>query len=223
MRRKIFGLLPVPRLSEIPESFLRYLDVNFKRIEDALTELFNTIPPGTVAATYSVTAPTGWLFLRGQSVSAVDYPALAEAMGVTGTFSLPDTRGKVIVGLHPSDTDWDTLGELRGAKTVALSMAEMPTHDHLYGAIGTQYTLENSGDPHVHNSNGNQFVRTSAAPVTTLGGGGQGVDYITDTSNESDPHLHEMPGHDHGNVAQGSGTAHNNIQPSIVMNYMIKT
>lgn len=49
--------------------------------------------PGTVVYTMSTIAPTGWLELNGQLVDSQRHPDLANALGKTGTFSLPDLIG----------------------------------------------------------------------------------------------------------------------------------
>ena len=87
--------------------------------------------------------------------------------------------GRVMVGLDSGDTDFDTVEETGGAKTHALSIAEMPAHSHTY-------TLENT--------------RGTGSP-----GAGNG-DSSFSTPNTS---------------TVGSGGAHNNVQPYIVV-YMFK-
>lgn len=170
------------------------------------------------------TPDTGFLAADGQEVNRTTYARLFAKIGTTygvgngtTTFNLPNVKGRMLVHLDTGDAYWNAMGESRGSNTATLAVTNMPTHDHLYGAVGTQYTLENSGDPHTHTAGGNQFVRTAASGTTTLAvSAGQQVEFVTDTSNESDPHLHEMPGHDHGVVAQGSGTAFDITQKSIV-------
>lgn len=87
--------------------------------------------------------------------------------------------GRVMVGLDSGDTDFDTSEETGGAKTHALTIAEMPAHSHTY-------TLENTRGPGSPGaSNGDSSFSTPS--TSTVGG----------------------------------GTAHNNVQPYIVV-YMFK-
>lgn len=44
--------------------------------------------------------------------------------------SLPNLKGKVIVGLNSAETEFDTNGETGGEKTHQLTVAEMPAHTH---------------------------------------------------------------------------------------------
>ena len=88
---------------------------------DAKTTLLAVWPIGSVYTSISATSPST---LFGGNW---------EAFGA----------GRVMVGLDASDTDFDTVEETGGAKTHALSIAEMPAHSHTY-------TLENtrgSGSP----------------------------------------------------------------------------
>jgi len=71
--------------------------------------------------------------------------------------------GRVMVGLDSGDTDFDTVEEIGGAKTHALSIAEMPAHSHTY-------TLENTrgtGSPGA----GNGDSSFSTPNTSTVGSG----------------------------------------------------
>ena len=81
---------------------------------DAKTTLLAVWPIGSVYTSVSATSPST---LFGGNW---------EAFGA----------GRVMVGLDASDTDFDTVEETGGAKTHALTIAEMPAHSHTY-------TLEN--------------------------------------------------------------------------------
>jgi microcystin-dependent protein len=81
------------------------------------------VPVGSVVLWPAAAPPTDWLTCDGASLLRSGYPDLFAVIGTTygaadaTHFSLPDYRGRVPVGLAAGDTDFDTLGETRGAKT----------------------------------------------------------------------------------------------------------
>lgn len=58
------------------------------------------------------TIPNGWLECNGASISQSTYPELYNLIGGT----LPDFRGRVLVGQDTTQTEFDTLGETGGSK-----------------------------------------------------------------------------------------------------------
>ena len=124
--------------------------------------------------------------------------------------------GRVLVCIDSGDTDFDTLAETRGAKTHTLSEAEMAAHHHTMNPPST--ATGNNSATHVH-----PYTYRSTT-VSTNGGSSpnwkQGPNAQT-SGNASVDHTHLI------NIAQfnsgtaGSGTAHNNLQPYIVV-YMFK-
>jgi microcystin-dependent protein len=145
-------------------------------------------PTGSILPFAGSSAPTGFLIADGSSLLRADYAALFAVIGTTygsadGThFTLPNLKGRVVVGLDSSDADFDTLGETIGAKTHTLTEAEMPTHKHKYGqGIGVAGGGIGAVNPDASQGSWNKYTED-----------------------------------------KGGGQAHNNIQPSLVMNYIIK-
>lgn len=92
---------------------------------------------GVISLFGGSTPPSGWLFCDGSAVSRNTYSELFSAIGTTygagdgtATFNLPDFKGRVAAGLDLTQSEFDTLGEMGGAKTHTLTQAEMPAHTH---------------------------------------------------------------------------------------------
>lgn len=93
-------------------------------------------------------APDGYLYCNGAQYSKNDndYKKLYAVIGDTyngvkdlngkienpdpGFFRVPDLRSRFIVGYNPNDSDYNTMGKVGGEKTHALTIAEMPSHNH---------------------------------------------------------------------------------------------
>jgi hypothetical protein len=104
------------------------------------------------------------------------------------------------------------LGATGGAETVALDGNNLPAHTHTFSA-----TTSTNGD-HAHNYTTNQ----SNATFST--GGGTGMDRPNQlvnngTTTTNGAHTHTVSG---TTSSSGSSTAHNNLQPYQVVNYIIK-
>ena len=147
-------------------------------------------------------APTGWLFCDGSAVAAATYGDLFTAIGTTyggdsTNFNLPDLRGRAIAG---KDDMGGTSANRLTAQTGGLN------GDTLGATGGTEtHTLALTEMP-------NNYYWNNNLPA---------VDDITDnyananfTCNVADTTAH---------TTQGGGGAHNNVQPTIVLNYIIKT
>lgn len=81
-------------------------------------------PVGSIMQFAGSTAPSGWLLCDGSAVGRVTYSALFGVISTTygvgdnsTTFNVPNLKGKVVVGLDSTQTEFDTLAETGGAKT----------------------------------------------------------------------------------------------------------
>lgn len=180
---------------------------------------FATFPAGSVIAYAGTTAPAGWLLCQGQAISRTTYATLFGVVGTaygagngSTTFNVPDLRGRTVAGkddmggaaanrLTGTDGGVDglTLGAAGGAETHQLTELQMPLHGHpWYSSYTTQTTFQSKstgGFPHSNNSAGvrNAYTGTPAAAQGQQIGG------------------------------TGGNAAHNNVQPTLVLNYIIKT
>ncbi len=81
-------------------------------------------------------APAGWMFCAGQLLPISEYETLFNLIGTTyggdgqETFALPDMQGRVPVHMGNSLV----LGETYGVETVTLTIGQMPSHNHGFGA-----------------------------------------------------------------------------------------
>ena len=113
----------------------------------------NLPPTGTILMFGGSSAPTGYLLCNGANVSRTTYAALFAVIGTAygagdglNTFTLPDLRGRVPLGLDGTaarvtsastgGANADTLGGTGGAETHTLTVAELPSHRHLVGGAG---------------------------------------------------------------------------------------
>jgi microcystin-dependent protein len=162
-----------------------------------------SIPIGGVTQYAGATSPSAnWAICDGTAVSRTTYATLFARIGTTygvgngtTTFNLPNVKGKVIAGLDSTQTEFDTLGETGGAKTHTLTSAEMPSHTHIQ-------------DSHSHNVTWDG-VGAAAGGLSVWGLQGN-------TNNKG------TSGTTATNQNTGGGGAHNNLQPYIVMNYLIR-
>jgi len=164
-------------------------------------------PVGTVVDFAGSSAPTGWLLCDGSAVSRTTYANLFSVIGTTygagdgsTTFNLPDCTGKVTVA-KSTDTEFDTLGETGGEKTHTLVMDEIPD------AAGTITLHDVANGTNIYNTSGvfsnSTFVTNKYKTGGTYSTGANSVSYIRF-------------------YLGGGGGAHNNLQPYIVLNKIIK-
>lgn len=172
------------------------------------------VPVGSVTAFAGSAAPSGWLICDGATPSRSTYSALFAVIGTTygvgngsTTFTLPNLKGRAIVGRDPSDGDttalnFSSLGAARGAKTHTLSTSEMPSHAH-----GPGTSVDNDG-----NTDGRSSNRIINAQTQSPGDGWATTGTATLGARAST-----------ATAPVGGSGAHNNLQPSLVLNYIIKT
>lgn len=191
------------------------------------------VPIGTVIPYLFPSPPVGFLVCDGSSLSRTAYAdlfALANNAGMIGTmfgagdgsttFTLPDLRGRTPIGSGQGAGLTDrTLGAAGGAETHQLSQSELPQHSHTgSGNTGTTNT------DHTHSTGiGQGFATHVPGTATTQGGSGAPTvtNVVTTTAgmNSNASHSHSFS---FTTSNAGSDGSHNNMQPWIAVNYIIK-
>lgn len=181
------------------------------------------IVPGVLMPFAGASQPSGWLLCFGQSVSTTTYADLFNTIGYTyggsgGAFNIPDLRGRTVAGQDDmggssanrltSPINGDTLGAAGGAEGHQLTEAELAAHDHL------MFRRETVGGREINDLTEAEGAQRAISAKAS---------YANDTA-------YAMAHSDLNNVANvgltapaGSGNSHNNVQPTIILNYIIKT
>lgn len=179
------------------------------------------MPIGTMLDYAGTTAPSGFLLCYGQTISRTTYKDLFGIIGTiygsgdgSTTFTLPDCRGRVAAGKDnmggtsadrltlqdaTNGINGDGLGNVGGKESHTQTITEMPLHGHDF-----RYAVQGSGGgvnniysmPYAASANGS--IVTSGSPPATSGELRAGV------------------------IPNGGDGAHNNVQPTIIFNKIIK-
>lgn len=149
----------------------------------------DTLPIGSIMSYPKAVAPENWLICDGSAVSRTDYSELFNVIGTffgagdgKTTFNLPNVKGKTIVGLDNSDTDFNAIGKVLGEKTHTLTVDEIPSHNHSMSSF-------NQYDDGV----GGSFAESEKVGRTTSGAdGSKGINSIFNTGG-SEAHNNIQP------------------------------
>jgi microcystin-dependent protein len=204
--------------------------------------------PGIISQFAGATAPPGYLLCDGAAVSRSTYSSLFTTIGTaygtgngTTTFNLPNLQNRIPVGKGP-DAEFDTLGETGGEKAVTLTSSQIPAHSHP-NTLGGTTTFATAGHAHGPGSfhaaigaTNNNIAAIGYVAGYNSGGPGQSTYTITGGIGGAQNFNHYTPvygGSDAANASAsvsltnanntGGGGSHTNLQPYIVVNYIIKT
>ena len=186
----------------------------------------SAVPVGSVMDYAGLFPPSGYLFCFGQAVSRATYADLFAALGTlygagdgSTTFNVPDARGRVVAA--PDNLGGTAAGRLNifpavapgnagGAQSVVLTDGQMPAHNHtggtqLAGLHAHSTTLEARG------AGGSDDPASPAWNIRTSTNYGN----RTVPTNADGNHQHIIP-------TSGNNEAHNNVQPTLILNKIIK-
>jgi microcystin-dependent protein len=178
------------------------IDTTLQDLQDQIDAGSGTgVPVGSIMPYAGASAPSTWLFCYGQAVSRTTYADLFTALSTTygtgdgsTTFNLPDLRGRVIAGK-------DNMG---GSSADRLTNQSGGVDGDTLGATGGSetHTLTTAQVPALSVS-----IPYRAGSQITGGGNNVGTNTANDTSASA--------------TTNGGGGAHNNVQPTLVINYII--
>lgn len=201
--------------------------------DDAATvgQVNGVVPIGVVVDFAGTVAPTGWLMCYGQAVSRSTYDDLFSVIGTTfgvgdgsTTFNLPDLRGRVTAGKddmggtsadrltnQTGGLNGDTMGASGGSETHTLTTAQLAAHTHDSGTLATA-----SGGAHTHSAT---YWGIPQSGYTLEEGNDVNLGPASAATTSSGAHTHTMSG---ATASRGSDAAHNNVQPTLILNKMIR-
>lgn len=207
-------LLSVNNLSEISSAAAKETAMGNLKID-------NAVPVGVVFPFAGTAAPNGWILCDGRSLSTTTYATLFASIGYAyggsgANFNVPDLRGRVVAGRDVDQGGYGnrlsathfgsngrTSGQTGGSEGQTLTEAQMAAHSHFVAntdsTTSAAPSLSNTQYVAVHNSHtggstADSYDLHGTATVATVG----------------------------LSSSTGSGSAHNNVQPTIILNYIIK-
>lgn len=148
-------------------------------------------------------APQGWAFCNGQILQISQHQALFSILGTIyggdgrTTFALPNLQGRIAV--HTGTGDGLTFrrqGQPGGEERTVLTTTQLPSHKHTLTQVSDAPATQRStlGSTLAQHRGDNAYKSNNIT-------GAAHVDTITD--------------------APGGGQPHNNMQPSLALNYII--
>lgn len=204
--------------------------------------------PGDVKASAQTGEHGDWKFANGQALSRSTFADLFGVLGTTfgagdgsTTFNVMDLRGRVIAGQDDmggasanrltgvtGGIDGDVFGATGGQEAHALTQGELPNVAFTISGIA----LNDPGHFHFEAANATAGVCGSLSNTQQIAkdscGGGDGATALSGTSTaatigKSSTETTGITVSNQGTAASGgSGTAHNVVQPTMILNYFVR-
>jgi len=149
--------------------------------------------------------PKGWQLCNGALLEIQSNQALFALLGTVyggdgvRTFALPDLRGRTVLGTDFNTVPW---GQIAGTETVTLQTSQLPSHLH---NLQASTTTANDKEPTNHLFG----VNNTGSPVALI--------FAPPGSNEVTLSVGTNV------IPAGSSAPHNNMQPFLVIDYVIAT
>lgn len=197
-------------------------------------------PAGEVGMICSDIAPDGWLTMIGQTVTSFQtlypsaWPRIPSAWKSGSSVTFPDTRARIPIGAAGYGDI--ILGMLGGANEAALTIAQLPVHNH-GGATGVQSAQHTHPVSGTSNSTGSHAHGFGSEPLiyqgTSFAGfAGSGLAYTSpiNWNGDNGTHNHTVSGtasastanHTHTVAAEGTGAAISRMQAHFVITFMMR-
>lgn len=184
------------------------------------------LPTGSVAMYMGTTDPTGWLIMDGRAISRTTYPtlnAIASAASYANgwgpgdgstTFNIPNPHARFPVAAGAAGgLTTKALGATGGAETVALSIAQLPSHNH---------TDLSHTHPAVSNGHAHSYSQPVSGGGVQFGIGGVGLGTVAGATAIGYDSITIDPGY--ANISYtGSGSPVATMPPWFAFNFIIKT
>lgn len=193
----------------------------------AFYDSYQACPAGVIFGWGGFQAPPGFVLAYGQSYATTAAPLLFQAYGyfyggAGGSFNVPDLRGRILAGADnmggsaANRLNGYALGVSGGEQTHLLVTGEMPSHTHPDSGHGHGTTES----PHVHAGAAGQFLMTTGMGASLYIGVGTPIGGQANTAGASTGLTINTGFANNQNT--GGGGAHNNIQPTFAVNYIIR-
>jgi microcystin-dependent protein len=232
-----------------PVSELAQLRRDFEDFKTTMAVRASRPPVGTIAVMPWPTPPAGVLYLQGQTVLRAAYPVLWQlvqdrnAVGTSPgqfgagdgstTFTLPDWRGRAVIGAGTLGADTYTLGQIGGAARITLTTSQMPSHSHS-ASTGSDSHDHGSAGGHSHttDTSGSHGGHTDDSGLVPTGTGADVADNFFHSAGShshgtstNGSHTHASDSHSHtvSVGSTGSGSDVDVRQPFVAANYAIWT
>lgn len=198
--------------------------MSFQPLENQNT-LFGSFPPGSIIPITSENIPDGWLSCNGASYSVTDFARLYSVIGYTYggsglTFKVPNFFGRIAI----CKSDSYPLGTYGGSNYHSLTKGEMD-HQHIWGALNNDnddsYVIFSERDEPLGSE-----IKTDDTTVNIITGD-TSYDALSTINRDRFLMTWGMDDNENENTNLGYATLapepHNNIMPSLGLNFIIKT
>ena len=168
---------------------------------------------GIVVPWGSAAIPSGFLLCDGTSYATASYTALFAVIAYTyggsgANFNVPDLRDRTVAGV----SNTKSLAQAIGANTVT------PT-GNIAGSTGATTLTTTQIASHSHNQGGSSFGGAGVGFTGEM----SGLTFSPFVNGGSTANAGGGQSHDHTLSANFTGSANSVLQPTLVLNYIIKT